>query len=56
MTRAWELLLGLLGPALQPAQLRQQQAGLEGGACFNCRAGQPLREREVVALPGSGGR
>jgi hypothetical protein len=42
-------------PALQPAQLGEQEAGLEAGARAHRRTGQALGEGEVVALPGHGG-
>jgi hypothetical protein len=51
-----ELLIGLLSAALKPAHLRKEQAGLEAGPSPNSRAGQPLREREVVPLPCCHGR
>jgi hypothetical protein len=51
-----KLLLGLLSPALQPAKLSQEQAGLEARSRPDRRAHQAFREREIISLPGGGGR
>ncbi len=51
-----ELLVGLLGPALQAGQLSGQQRGVEAGSGFDGHGRQLLGQGEVIPPPGRRGR